>query len=505
MADPRRPNSFGDEAASLRNPGMVTVPGGMPQLPAAAQPLPMVAPPAPQMPQGVAQTPVQQGPSSAGKILGVGAQAVNDGLRNLFSSPGGANLPPDVSQAMTGNPALIAANSAPPAAPSPATLTGGANGPVTLPPDSGVSSSMGPPISAMQPANPNPTVLGARGNVTDLGSFAAPAADRLSQMNRDTEFQQAMTARRQQLQAAQDPTPGLAAIGNPGPAAAQEFFDGANLRNAAAKGSWSPRGGYKGDDAAVQAALAPINNRQRLREISLQNEGRMGEARLRDATDRRGQDQTSADRRYSSDQTLRGTLASNALANQRLAFDARKDDRDYQLNVAKYGVERADKNFTQRQSAQEDITKQVTNMLPPTADGKPDTASAARYSSALNAQVAQRTQQLRAQLAKTPDRKDVAAELDALESKGLGAMDPVAVRKFIVGQQTAELAAKTGTSRFNPIGTSAANSTAPITSLREQPSLFGSDYVSDRGDVIPGRYLRDNGQFNQDLNALIKR
>lgn len=500
MADPRRPNSFGDEAASLRDPNIYSVPGSNPQLPAAAQPLPMVAPP---VAPSTGTPPPQEGPRTAGQILNVGAQSVMGGLRNIFGGSNGGSAAPDISGAMTANPALMAANAAPPAAP--ATLAGGASGPVALPADTGVNPLMGPPISAMTPAaNPNPQTLGPNGNVTTL-SGSAPAADRAAQMARDSIAQDALTLRQQQVQALRDPTPGLSVMRNPGPAAAQEFFDNANLRNAAAKGSWSPRWGYRGDAEAVAAANQPVQARAKLREISLQNEGRMNEATMRDATERRGQDQTSADRRYSSDQTLRGAQTTAAGQAARLAYDARKDDRDYQLNVAKYGVERADKQFTQRAQAQDDVQKQVTSMLPPLPDGKPDTAAAARYSAALNAQVAQRSDQLRAQLAKTPDRKDVAAELDALESKGLGAMDPVAVRKFIVGQQTAELAARTGTSQWNPFGTAAANSTAPITSLRERKGLFGSDYVSDRGDVIPARNLRDNGLLNQDLNTLIQR
>lgn len=303
---------------------------------------------------------------------------------------------------------------------------------------------------------------------------------------------------------AQGPGPSMSVIDG-GQDARQSFFDNANLRTAAARTNFSPRKGYTSDAGAIQAAAMPIQNRQRLAELSLKNAGDQSIAAMRDTTDRRGQDIAAATAAGAQDVTLRGQDVSAKTAAATARVDQMNKDRQFGLDVQKFGQDVAAKNFDVRQKAVKDVTDQVAGMLPPGPDGKPDTAGAARYASALNAQVAQRQEQLRAQLAKTPDRADVKAELEALDSRGLAAMDQSAIRKFIVGQQTAELAAQTGTSRYNPIGTSAANSTAPITSLREQKGLFGSDYISDRGDVIPARYLRENGQFNQDLNTLIQR
>lgn len=303
---------------------------------------------------------------------------------------------------------------------------------------------------------------------------------------------------------AQGPGPSMSVIDS-GADARQSFFDNANLRTAAARTNFSPRKGYTANDSAIQAAAIPIQERAKLRELSLKNEGDRSIATMRDATDRRGQDITARTAEGAQDVTLRGQDMTAKTAANVARVDQMNKDRQFGLDVQKYGQDVAKTNFEQRQKAVKDVTDQVAGMLPPGADGKPDTAAAARYASALNTHVAQRQEQLRAQLAKTPDRADVKAELAALDERGLAAMDQSAIRKLIVGQQAAELAAQTGTSRFNPIGTSAANSTAPITSLREQKGLFGSDYISDRGDVIPGRYLRNNGQQNQDLNTLIQR
>lgn len=382
-----------------------------------------------------------------------------------------------------------------------------------------------PLVAASTPTNPVAQVRAVDNNVENAAAIANPqsalpasypaagsltqlpgATDTMGQLQRDIAHQQGL----QKLRNPNDPAPGVTVIGDNADAR-QKFFDEANLRNAAARGSWSPRRGFQGDTAAVEAAALPIRNRQRLAELSLTNEGRMGEARLRDATDRRGQDVQAAvaslrdqtDRR-GQDITARGQdiTARTAATNARL--DQMNKDRQFQLDVQKFGQDTAAKNFDQRQKAQEGVTSQITAMLPPGADGKPDAANAARYTAGLNTLVSDRINALQAQLQRTPGRKDVADELDALQSRGLAAMDQAAIRKYVVGQQTADLAAQTGTGRFVPWGTDAANSTAPITSLREVKGLFGSDFVSDRGDVIPGRYLRQDGKQNQDLRNLIR-
>ncbi|MEZ2293925.1 hypothetical protein [Variovorax sp. RCC_210] len=100
--------------------------------------------------------------------------------------------------------------------------------------------------------------LSAGGIVTDLGGWSAPAADRLAQVNRDISFQKD----KQTWRNPSDPTPGLTVIGNPGPAAAQSMFDGAAMRTAAARGSWSPRRGFQSDDGAIRAAALPVQAQQ---------------------------------------------------------------------------------------------------------------------------------------------------------------------------------------------------------------------------------------------------
>jgi hypothetical protein len=413
--------------------------------------------------------------ANAAPALGA-ATAATQGLRAASALPVAAAVSPL---------AVGAAGNAATATPQPAA-------PAAVPQPPAATEQMGPPLSAMglSGAAAAPAAPANGGRPFALGS----AEDTTYQLN---------NLRANATPPGSGPTMSVIPDGSD---ARQAFFDNANLRTQAARTTYSPRKGYSANDAAIQAAALPIQNRAKLSELSLKNAGDQSIARMQDATTQRGQDVSARTAAQAQEVTLRGQDVNAKTAATQARQQQMQQDRTFNLDVARFGQEVASKNFDTRQKAVKDVQDQVAGMLPPGPDGKPDTANAARYASALNAQVAQRQEQLRAQVARGgPNAPGAQAELEQLDSKGLAAMDQAAVRKFIVGQQVADLAQQTGTSRFNPIGTAAANSTAPVTSLRERPSIIGSDYVTDRGDVIPGRYLRNNGQINQDYNTLIQR
>lgn len=115
------------------------------------------------------------------------------------------------------------------------------------------------------------------------GSIAgATDADRLAQDNRDLVAQRELNAAKVAQQALTDPAPGMAVIDNGGADRNAAFNEGAALRTAAARGSWSPRRGFQGDDAAVQAALAPIAARARASEVAARNATETTVAGMRD-------------------------------------------------------------------------------------------------------------------------------------------------------------------------------------------------------------------------------
>jgi hypothetical protein len=192
------------------------------------------------------------------------------------------------------------------------------------------------------------------------------------------------------------------------------------------------------------------------------------------------------------DVTARGQDISARTAATQARIEQMNKDRQFGLDVQKFGEEQAKRNFDQRQASVKDTHDFIKTVIPPGADGKPDDATAARYTTALNAMVDQRKQALQDHLAQNPGDAQAKAELAHITDKGLGALDETAKRKFLVGLRAADVATQNH-SVFNPFGGTAVDSQAPITSLKRRPGLISDDYVSNRGDVIPARALDKTG------------
>lgn len=192
------------------------------------------------------------------------------------------------------------------------------------------------------------------------------------------------------------------------------------------------------------------------------------------------------------DVTARGQDISARTAATQARMEQMQKDRAYNLDVQKFGAEEAKRNFDQRQTSVKDTHEFIKTVIPPGADGKPDDATAARYTTAMNAMVDQRKQALQDHLAQNPNDAQAKAELAHISDKGLGALDETAKRKFLVGLRASDVATQNH-SVLNPIGGTAVDSQAPITSLRRRPGLIFDDYVSNRGDVIPARHIDKTG------------
>lgn len=117
-----------------------------------------------------------------------------------------------------------------------------------------------------------------------IGTPGVTSADRVAQMGRDADATRSLSARALELarQGVGGPTPGLSVIDNPGPAAAQAMFDGAALRTAAARGSWSPRKGYQSDDSAIAAAAVPLAQRAQQQALQTKEQGDTVRAQLQE-------------------------------------------------------------------------------------------------------------------------------------------------------------------------------------------------------------------------------
>lgn len=363
------------------------------------------------------------------------------------------------------------------------------------------------PSAAATPAAPATPAVTPPG----IGTPGVTSADRVAQMGRDATSLRALSDRSLQNSAlgiGVPGTPGMTAIDS-GADARQKFFDEAALRTAAGQSSWSPRGGFKANDAAIQAAAIPVANRQRLQELSLKNAGDQSVARMQDATNRRGQDISAETAAGAQAVTLRGQELTSATARAQGAREQFNKDREFDLNKTKTALDITKEQRTAAAESQKRISDQIMSMVPAGPDNKPDLNAHAAALSSVNNAIAQRTQQLQAQVAKGgPNAAGAKAELEALERDPFGALGQDNIRKLAVGQQLTNRIQETATGRFNPFGTAASGSTAPVTSLRPDSGLFGTDYVATHADrstsTIPARKLRDaNGNISPDYNLLM--
>ncbi|MGJ7529181.1 hypothetical protein [Variovorax sp. GB1P17] len=152
-------------------------------------------------------------------------------------------------------------------------------------------------------------------------SGGVSAADRLSQLNRDIAFEKD----KQTWRNPSDPTPGVTIIDNAASEADRraQFNEQANLGNALARTSWSPRRGTQVNDAAVAAAMAPIDARARMAQLTVKEAGDTQRAQLAE----RGTDARARMADVRQQQELGINKQRLALDTQKVALDASRDDR----------------------------------------------------------------------------------------------------------------------------------------------------------------------------------
>jgi hypothetical protein len=202
--------------------------------------------------------------------------------------------------------------------------------------------------------------------------------------------------------------------------------------------------------------------------------------------------------------SLTGQQMTAATARNAARLDQMNKDRQFRFETAKaFGTDgsgtggevgRAEQKA--RIEAQQATHERITTMIPPVTgpDGKsvPDVATAARYTTGLNALLGQKIKATEAYLQQNPGDAKATAWLRLAHSEGTGALGDDDVRKFVSGMQAADVAQENH-SLINPIAGRAVTSDAPITSLRRKPGIIFDDYVSDRGDVIPARHIDKRG------------
>jgi hypothetical protein len=175
-------------------------------------------------------------------------------------------------------------------------------------------------------------------------------------------------------------------------------------------------------------------------------------------------------------------------------------DRTYQLDVAKFGVETANKNRDDVRAREEAFDRRIEGI------SAPGDAPAVR--AAVNGYLASQEAKLVEALRKNPNNRAVASELAGLRQNGRAGISDPLLRQLAMGIK-ANTVARDGAgsnSPFNPWDGTSVNTNQPVTSLTPDKS-FTSRFLPGAG-----KYVTDNGQKilksdvdrNPDLRELIR-
>lgn len=266
---------------------------------------------------------------------------------------------------------------------------------------------------------------------------------------------------------------------------------------------------------SIMGAQTATAGQQAQKDIaSLNNQAANTRAVLENNTTLRGQTMNQQTNERGQDMTLAGHRMSNQVAYAQAMRDQFNKDRSYQMDVQKFGVDQANKNMAERQTAQKNLQDQIVGMIPPGPDGKPDAAGSAQYMTAINADLASK-QQVLTQRAAAGDKQAQAA-LDDFNQHGVGTLDPAYIRSIVNGVKAKGLVDQYATSPLNPVGGTGVVSDAPVTSLRKTSNGFlglGGEYTATHADgspagTIPARAVEGDGSFiggkrRNDLRSLI--
>ena len=239
-------------------------------------------------PRNPAPLPTFASPEAAAQVI---AGMAADARSNMAAGVQMASLSPKVAAASSGPQSYVAeiprgryesaapdpmAAAAPVPAPAPAAA---ASTPSVSAPNDRETAARSAPAAEV-------ALLGADASYQPAGSVGfvsggVSAADRLAQLNRDIAFEKD----KQTWRNPSDPTPGATIIDNAASEADRraQFNEQANLGNALARTSWSPRRGTQVNEAAVAAAMAPIDARARMAQLTVKEAGDTQRAQLASA------------------------------------------------------------------------------------------------------------------------------------------------------------------------------------------------------------------------------
>lgn len=280
---------------------------------------------------------------------------------------------------------------------------------------------------------------------------------------------------------------GAASLGGSVPSqvrAAQTFRDQVaqgNAQRAVTDGLRS--GNARERAAAMQLAGQLSGDIENTARASARNEVEQGMNETNNATAQRGQDTQRAIAERNNAVSLRGQDVQAGIA--RMA--QMKDDRQYQLDVAKFGEERAKTMFSQRQEADKNLTTKLESMFVG-EDGKPDSTAVAEVKRGVVGALAGYVEQLSKIPANSPDYAEAQKTAEAIQQRGAAALSDDKLQKLIAQIELARRA-RANHSAINPFASDFREASDPnaYNIVGVDKGIFQDQYVTANGTRIPTR------------------
>jgi len=261
------------------------------------------------------------------------------------------------------------------------------------------------------------------------------------------------------------------------------------METTSSKGGLESGAGYKARIQGAAEALKAFNGEQSAApRLRAEREVARQDSLRKDSTARRGQDLDALGRA--------GEQQSAAAVQNAKRIE---DNRKYELDVARLGVDAANKEWDNKRAGEAGFDKRIEGMVGTDKDGKPDLRAASQVRNAANAFLAKAQRDAEDLLAQQPGNKKAMGVIDDIKRNGVAGIDDDTMRSFMVGAQANSVAKKDD--GLWPWSSKSTNTSAPVGSLElENNFLFPNRFVADNGQKLSKGAVK----ANPDLSELVK-
>jgi hypothetical protein len=211
-------------------------------------------------------------------------------------------------------------------------------------------------------------------------------------------------------------------------------------------------------------------------------------------TSLRTNENTNATTLRGQDMDYQGKRAEVAGASARAQQEQLNKDRTYQLDVARFGVETANKNRDDTRAAEKAFSDRVSGLVGDDKDG----VKAAAIRSSANAWLDKMRGEAQEALKKEPGNKSALARLEKIDREGVSLMDESELRDLVINQEADRVAGEEA--GWAPWSGKRANTTDPVKKITKKNTLWFDQYEADNGHIYPEQALRDNPNLQRFMN-----